>query len=212
MGLAAVKFFDLKNKRNHDIDLGRKVDVDEAGGLTEDTRRALKEAGIETSKDIARAEKIQKRAGLSAAEAQAAVDWKDSLGIDWDRYLKLTGDTGPYLQYTCARIAGILRKLGADVRPDADVSLLIETEAQELIRLLPRFKERVARAAEECEPSLIAQYLLELARATSSFIQQHHVLRSEPEVRDARALLLSAARDVLAAGLSLLGIEALERM
>lgn len=135
--------------------------------------------------------------------------------FDWDEVLSFEGDTGPYLQYTHARLASIFRKAErnpARIGPDADCGLLVAEEERELLRALSRFPEALRRAAREYEPSLVAQQLLEIAGAVNRFYMACRILGTEPGLMEARLALARAAQVALADGLGLLGIAAPEEM
>lgn len=149
----------------------------------------------------------------------------DDEGIDWDRLLDLKGDTGPYLQFAYARLAGILRRYEGEASLEqADPKLLGEPEAQALLKVLGDFPARVKKAAESYDPSLIAKTVIELAQKTHSFVHHHRVIDATPTeeqvaagvtpetLRATRVLLVTCAKKVIAEGLDLLGIEALEQM
>ncbi|MGD0094125.1 MAG: arginine--tRNA ligase [Planctomycetota bacterium] len=130
--------------------------------------------------------------------------------FDWKQATDPNGDTGPYLQYTHARACSILRK--SQAQPEswrgADLALLVEAEELAGVKVLEDFPRVVRQAAESCEPSLVASYLLELASAFGNFLNKHRVLESPPELRRARLALVDAVRHVLATGLGLLGVVA----
>ncbi len=136
----------------------------------------------------------------------------------WEDVLTFEGHTGPYLQYTHARCASILRKAGEDVGDDADLSLLTLPEEWELAKVLARFTDRVRIAARDAEPSVISQYLLLLAETFSRYYNlgnenpELKVLAPDPAARAARLALVGGVRDVLARGLFLLGMKAPEEM
>jgi arginyl-tRNA synthetase len=132
--------------------------------------------------------------------------------FDWDQVLQFDGETGPYLQYSYARIQGILRKAGAVPVPAVDHALLVEPETRALILALSRFPEAVGQARRENEPSLVATCLFELTQAFNLFYTQQRVLGSGAGVEAARLALVAAAGQVIANGLLLLGIPLLERM
>lgn len=143
-------------------------------------------------------------------------------GIDWDRLLNLKGDSGPYLQFAHARLAGILRRHEAPITADGvDWRALGDPEAQALIKTIADFPDRVRQAADEYEPSVISRYLLELATRIHVFLHERRVLEPKAgevegvdlaEVRRARVLLVSVSKKILAEALDLLGIEAVEQM
>jgi arginyl-tRNA synthetase len=137
----------------------------------------------------------------------------------WEDVLTFEGHTGPYLQYTHARCASILRKAETDVTAGAaDLSLLTHAEEWELAKLLALFTERVRIAGRDAEPSTIAQYLLQLAETFSRYYNlgnenpELKVLAPDAQVRAARIRLIKGVREVLATGLHLLGMETPEEM
>lgn len=132
--------------------------------------------------------------------------------FSWDRMLALTGDTAPYLQYSCVRVRSIFRKLDEGVKLDAS-QLNIEADAEvHLARMLVRFGEVVPSLLDDFRPNLLANYLLELARAFHSFFEACPVLKSEGETQNTRLVLCDLTSQVLVKGLGLLGIEVPERM
>ncbi len=132
--------------------------------------------------------------------------------FDWDQVLNFEGETGPYLQYTHARICGILRKSNAGVKDNVDVSLLAEPEEAALVKHLARYPEVVEQAGADNEPSLITGYLFEISKAFNIFYIRHRVIGSEEKLKEVRLALVDAVRQVLRNGLLLLGIRPLERM
>jgi len=135
--------------------------------------------------------------------------------FDWKEILSFRGKTGPYLQYAHARQASILRKYGAEVTADVRYERLDDAEEFELVKLLDVFPRAVERAAEEFEPSVICNYLLDLAAVYSRYSQdsvRHKVVSDDPELTAARVLLVSCVRTVIERGLFLLGIIAPRRM
>ena len=164
---------------------------------------------------------------LDAAEEQAAppvamaaVKYADlSTGLNKDyvfdvgRMVQTTGNTGPYLQYAHARMSQVLRKAEAEgYGEQTKVLVLDEPAEQALALLLTRFGETVDEVADTLQPHRLCAYLYDLAGALSIFYEQCPVLKSTGDVRDSRLALCSATKRVLASGLNLLGIEALERM
>jgi arginyl-tRNA synthetase len=130
----------------------------------------------------------------------------------WDRMLALQGDTAPYLQYSTVRIRSIFRKLDAPF--DAASATIILTEEAEihLARLHARFGELLPVVLEDFRPNLLANYLLELARAFHSFFEACPVLKSDEPARTSRLALCELTARILTTGLGLLGIRCPERM
>jgi arginyl-tRNA synthetase len=136
--------------------------------------------------------------------------------FDKREFLAFEGDTGPYLQYTHARLASILRKAAAN----GDAALAEEPDhaalenAGEILLRMGKFGDVVRSAAAHAEPSELSQYLLALAREVSTWLTQpeNKVLGSEPRAGAARLALVRASKTLLCTGLGLLGMAAPEEM
>lgn len=122
------------------------------------------------------------------------------------------GATGPYLQYTYARIQGILIKKSITKEEKVDFSLLGNQEEITLLRLIYNFPEVIQQSAQLYNPAHLANYLLELCQKFNSFYHQHHILQGEEKLKKARLVLIKSVAQVLKNGLGILGIEVLERM
>lgn len=135
--------------------------------------------------------------------------------FDWDAMLAMEGNTGPYLQYTFARIRSMLREAevqGLNYR-SADAHQFHDPTMYRILMKVAFFPETIRLAAAQYFPHVIGTYLFELAQAYNSFYVQYSVLREkDAPVRDARLLLSAMVAEVLENGLDLLGIEAPERM
>ena len=132
--------------------------------------------------------------------------------FSWDRMLALQGDTAPYLQYSYVRVRSIFRKLDGQMNIDPS-ALSIEADAEvHLARMLVRFGETVPILLDDFRPNLLANYLLELAKAFHSFFEACPVLKSEGDTQNTRLALCELTSQVLEKGLGLLGIEVPERM
>jgi len=131
--------------------------------------------------------------------------------FDMDEALSFDGKTGPYLLYTSARINSIkekIKKVG-----DADYSLLKETEEKELLKLLANNENEIKRAYKENDPSVLCNYLFDLAQTFNDFYQKHSIIRAEnEELKAARFNLAQKVRKRLRVGLDLLNVEWLEKM
>ncbi|PCJ57625.1 MAG: arginine--tRNA ligase [Planctomycetota bacterium] len=143
---------------------------------------------------------------------------KDSEFI-WEEVTSFEGDTGPYLQYTQARCLSIVRKSNHDFMEQADFSGLTEDSEKLVLLKLNQFSEAIINSANNCEPSLLANYLLELAKFTNRFIhggREEHSKRilqeSNLPLQSARTALVHGIAIVLKEGLRLLGISSPEEM
>ena len=134
--------------------------------------------------------------------------------FDMEAALSFQGDTGPYIQYSCARMHSILRKYDGEL-PAVPGDAFPVTEDAEWILLnkLATFPDIINSCVEQRTVSAIAIYALEVARAFTTFYHDCPVLTAEtPELIEARALVCKATRQVLANALDLLGLDAPERM
>jgi arginyl-tRNA synthetase len=130
----------------------------------------------------------------------------------WDRMLALQGDTAPYLQYSNVRIRSIFRKLDAPFDASQATIELSAPEEIHLARFLARYGETVPLILDDHRPNILANYLLELARAFHSFFEACPVLKADEPQRSSRLALCELTSRVLTHGLSLLGIRCPERM
>jgi arginyl-tRNA synthetase len=141
---------------------------------------------------------------------------KDDIVFDREQALSFEGNTGPYLQYTHARISGIYRKFTVG-QGSEHVSALAETESNEqdlkVLRKLHQFPEIVERAARQYTPNTLTTYLYELSKEFNSFYEANPVLNAESEsLKQLRMNIAQATAQVLKNGLSLLGIQAPDEM
>lgn len=129
--------------------------------------------------------------------------------FDKEQSLSFEGDTGPYLQYTHARICSILEKTDGK---NGDPSLLVEDEEQALLKELDDLREAYVNACTHLKPSTLANQLIKMGHACNTFYHKHHVLKAPVGIQHARIWLLQQARQALKEGLVLLGIHAMEHM
>ncbi len=130
----------------------------------------------------------------------------------WEEALSFKGETGPYLQYTHARLTSLMQKYGKPL-PDLDANFgLLADEEKEIIKRFELYGQKVAKAAEEYETSILADYLIELASTFNSYWQRIRIITDDVELTRARMQMAFATRTIISDGLRLLGIEPLERM
>lgn len=123
------------------------------------------------------------------------------------------GDTGPYLQYAHARLCSVTRKAAVDAEQlaNADLSLLTEPHAINIVRLLAQWPDVVFNANQTLEPSTIVTYLFRMGHTLSSGYDVLKVVGSEENVKLARLAMYESAREVLNNGMRLLGLNPLDR-
>lgn len=133
--------------------------------------------------------------------------------FDWDQILNFQGETGPYIQYTYVRTKSILEKVGK--LPEGmtiDVSLLEDDYSQMVLKLVYAFQDTLIQVTEKNEPSILSRYLLDLAKAFSSFYQENRIIGEEQKLQEARTYLTNLVGQVLKIGAELLGMEMPEKM
>ncbi len=169
----------------------------------------------EKNPDLEDKERAAQAVGLGAVRfGDLSNDRVKNIEFDWEKVLDFSGETAAYIQYSHARICSILRKAGGDSLQwdDRVASLLVEDEEICLIKSLALLPEKIITSAERYRPSVLARYLIDVARDFNRFYHNCPVLSSEAELKHGRLLLISATRQVLANGLALLGITAPEKM
>lgn len=181
--------------------------------ISEAIRRSLeivrsRDSSIPDEEALALATKI----GIGAIKyADLSHDPTTPIDFNWDKALALEGNSGPYLQYACARINSLLDKAaGVGALPGA--LLLSDPVEKQLALTLMQFPATVLRAADSFKPSVLADYLYGLAQKYSSFYQRSPVLKSESEIRASRLRLCQLVAQVLRSGLNLLGIDTPKRI
>ena len=134
--------------------------------------------------------------------------------FDINQALRFDGFTAAYLQYTCARINSIIRKskLKKSQFNNFRADNLTEDKENNLILKLAKYPEVVAVAAKNYQPAEIAQFLFNLAQSFNDYYHSLPVLKAKKETKLARLALISAVSQVIANGLTLFGIEVMEKM
>lgn len=135
----------------------------------------------------------------------------------WDTVLNFDGETGPYVQYTHARCASLLRRAGEDIVSKAkDMAInfdyISSENAHELIKLLYAYPSYVELAGEKYEPSVVTRHIIDIAQGFNRFYHDEHIITENEDEKIAKIALTLATKTVIKNGLALLGIEAPERM
>ncbi|MCL4111073.1 UNVERIFIED_CONTAM: hypothetical protein GTU68_033380 [Idotea baltica] len=133
--------------------------------------------------------------------------------FDWENMLAFEGNTAPYMQYAYTRVASIFAKAGISMDSLEGEIKITEEKEKALIAKLLQFEEAVQSVAREGQPHIMCSYLFELAGQFSSFYEACPILVAEDEtVKQSRLKLAALTAKTIKQGLSLLGIETLERM
>ena len=133
--------------------------------------------------------------------------------FDWEAMLNFTGNSGPYLQYTYARLMSILTKSENRASEKANAALLEDPKEQKIMKQILEFPEAIEKCAELHTLNGLALYLYELANDTNSFYESIRILSDENiERRNARLMLVETVASILERGLGLLGISVLKKI
>ena len=144
------------------------------------------------------------------------VDARKNMLFNPEESIDFNGNTGPFIQYTYARIRSILRKaadMGLDYRHLPAAVPALSTKEEEIVARVAEFAAVVRQAGQDYSPSVIANYCYDLTKEYNQFYHDYSVLREEDEAKRQFRLVLSAnVAKVIRLGMSLLGIEMPERM
>lgn len=193
---------------------GTVVDADDLiATMVADAGETAAERLAEMPEDEAR--EVARKVGLGALKYfLLKVDPKKNMLFNPKESIDFNGDTGPFIQYTYARIRSVLRK-AAESGFDANTEVLAEPNKKEaaLIQKIDDFRNVVAEAGKKYSPAVIAKYCYELAKEYNQFYHDFSILKEENKpVRNLRLELSAVTARTLKAGLALLGIEVPERM
>ncbi len=133
--------------------------------------------------------------------------------FDWNKILNFDGETGPYVQYTYARAASVLRKAEIDhVDADIDYSLITDDESMNLLKEISRFSEVVMDAADKLEPFIITRYAVSVAQNFNRFYHENRINVEDENLKMARLKVVEISKNVIKSALDLLGIKCPEQM
>jgi arginyl-tRNA synthetase len=192
---------------------GTVVDADDLMDEMEETARQMSEE-LGKLEDFSQDEKrrIYRQVGMGALKYFILkVDPKKNMTFDPRESVDFNGNTGSFIQYTYARIQSVLRK-GADRQKSVSEEAFIDKEIA-LIRMMHDYPDTLEEASRTLNPSLIANFLYELAREFNQFYHDHSILSAEKSTQvNQRLLLIESVGSMIKSGMELLGIEVPERM
>ena len=144
------------------------------------------------------------------------VDARKNMLFNPEESIDFNGNTGPFIQYTYARIRSVLRKAnaqGLDINSPVPAGTEVNDKEAALIQLLADFDATVRQAGEDMSPSIIANYCYDLVKEYNQFYHDYSILREENEGKKRLRIVLSAnVAKIVRSGMNLLGIEMPERM
>ncbi len=158
-------------------------------------------------------EEVAKQVGIGAVIFQELFNQriKDYV-FSWERTLSFEGETGPYVQYTHARICSLLDRGDFKLESEIDYSLLNGEDEINIIRAIYDFPQTILDAMEKNEPYYITRKLVDIAQLYNKFYNANTINTEDEKLKAARLKLSYVTKEVLRIGLKLLGIEAPERM
>jgi len=191
---------------------GTVVDADD---LMDEMERSARESGAGRFEEFGEEEARQtaRKVGMGALKYfLLKVDPKRNMLFNPKESIDFNGNTGPFIQYTYARIQSVLRRAGEIDRISAGRAVPSQKEAV-LVRKIADFPTMVNDAGESLSPALVANYCYDLAKEYNQFYHDYPMLKEEDaDARNFRLLLSATVARTLKAGFSLLGIEMPERM
>lgn len=197
---------------------GTVVDADDLMVEMIDTaRETARELGKLDQSSEEEIEEIARMVGLGALKYfMLKVDPKKNMTFNPKESIDFNGNTGPFIQYTHARIKSVLRKAteqGIITEVPVTENLPLSDKESNLVQLLSAFPTIVREAGQEFSPAVIANYVYELVKEYNQFYHDFSILREEnPEIKYFRLVLSAAVADVIRKGMNLLGIDVPERM
>ena len=196
---------------------GTVVDADELiEGMVDTARTMSEELGKLEGCTKEEADEISRMVGLGALKYFILkVDPKKTMLFNPEESIDFNGNTGPFIQYTHARICSILRKAEEQGIAFADCTAADEALPEEtaIIKALCDYPNTVAAAGENFAPSVIANYTYELCKLFNGYYHDHSILREENEgTKRMRLQLAAQVARVIASSMRLLGIEVPQRM
>lgn len=165
-------------------------------------------------RDIPNKELVAKQVGVGAVIFEDLAESRTKNQVfDLKEALNFNGETGPYIQYMTVRTNSVLEKAG--YIPDSsklNLSKITDDSSIKLLKLIDDFESTLLDAMHKNEPSIISRYLIDVAKAFSTFYNDNKILCDDKEAQDARLYITYMTKIVLTNGLGLLGIEVPEKM
>ena len=197
---------------------GTVVDADDlVAGMIAQARQTIDEAKKNTDMSEEEKQEVARIVGMGALKYfLLKVDARKNMLFNPEESIDFNGNTGPFIQYTYARIRSILRKAadaGINVPDTLPTDIEISTKEEEIIQHIADFAAVVRQAGKEYQPAAVANYCYELVKEYNQFYHDFSILREEDSRKQMFRLVLSKnVAKVVRLGMGLLGIEMPERM
>ncbi len=179
---------------------------------TDEAKKIADKTSVNKELTATEKEEMIKAVAIGAIKfSDLASDPRKDVIFDWDKIVSLDGDSGPYLQYTYARCKSVLNK--TTIKEQKNIENLPENINEDEMALLKefyRFEEKIVEAANRYSPSVIAEYILGIARKYNEFYAKNRIIDQKEEVF--RIFLTRTTASIIETGLDLLGIETVEKM
>ncbi len=197
---------------------GTVVDADDlVAGMVAQARQTVEEAGKFDDMTEAEKDEVARIVGMGALKYfLLKVDARKNMLFNPEESIDFNGNTGPFIQYTYARIRSILRKAadaGIQVPEQLPADVELSTKEEEIVQHVADFAAVVRQAGTEYQPAAVANYCYELVKEYNQFYHDFSILRETDAKKQAFRLVLSQnVAKVVRLGMGLLGIEMPERM
>ena len=191
--------------------LGNVVKIED---LINGTIEKAEEIIAEKNPDLEEKEEVAKKVGIGAIvyNTLSTANIKDQI-FDWNTALNFQGETGPYIQYTYVRTQSVLSKVEEMPKfEDINIEKLQDEYSINVLKTIYNFEDILTQVTNKEEPSILARYLIDLAKAFSNFYNENKIIGEEKELQDARIYLTNAVGKVLKIGGYLLGMEMPNKM
>ena len=191
--------------------LGNVVKIED---LINETIEKAKDIITEKNPELENKDEIAKKVGLAAIifNTLSTTANKDQI-FDWNTALNFQGETGPYIQYTYVRTKSVLEKVSQIPKVnEIDLSCLTDEYSENIIKLIYNFENTLIQVTEKNEPAILSRYLIDLAKAFSSFYNENKIIVDDKNIQNARILLTYSVNRTLEIGASLLGIKMPDKM
>lgn len=190
----------------------RKGNIIYAEDILEESIHKIEDIIKEKNPNIPDKETVAKQVGIGAILFNDLYNQRiKDVTFDWEKLLNFDGETGPYVQYTYARAASVIRKIG-EVPYKIEYSFLTDEASIALLKEISRFPSIIKEAANKLEPSIVARYSMDLAQSFNKFYHDNQINVDDETIKYSRANVVLITKNILKDSLDLLGIECPEQM